>query len=138
MLVPAWCSILGCAFIGFALMSSVLPLFFLGYLVAGGLLSAYSGPLTALLQDVAPPAGRARTVALSLLLGHLLGDAFSPTLLGAIADVFGGINAGGLDRAFWLAPIAALGAGIVGLIGARHAQGDRDAMLAQIQQERTS
>jgi sugar phosphate permease len=135
MLVPAWCSLLGAVFIAVALVMPSLALFLLGYMVAGGLLSAYSGPLTALLQDVAPPAGRARAVALSLLLAHLLGDAFSPTLLGSIADMFGGVAAGGLDKAFFLAPIAAVAAGILGMSGARFAGRDRAAMLASIERE---
>ena len=52
------------------------------------LLTIYTGPSTAATQDVVPSALRASAVALSLLIAHLLGDAFAPTLVGKLASVF--------------------------------------------------
>jgi len=52
------------------------------------LLSVYTGPSTAAMQDVVPSALRASAVALSLLIAHLLGDAFAPTLVGVLATSF--------------------------------------------------
>ncbi len=52
------------------------------------LLTVYTGPSTAATQDVVPSALRASAVAISLLIAHLLGDAFAPTLVGKLAATF--------------------------------------------------
>jgi len=52
------------------------------------LLTVYTGPSTAATQDVVPSALRASAVAVSLLIAHLLGDAFAPTLVGKLAATF--------------------------------------------------
>ena len=49
------------------------------------LLTIYTGPSTAATQDVVPSALRASSVAISLLIAHLLGDAFAPTLVGVLS-----------------------------------------------------
>jgi hypothetical protein len=69
-----------------------------------------------------------------LLIAHLLGDAFSPTLVGVLARVFdptGGthfaLNAAGHDLAFAMlitCPPALAIAGLVGIFGARWMEGD--------------
>jgi MFS family permease len=104
-----------------------LPLFFLG----GVFLQAYNGPLSALMQDVAPPPLRAASVALSLIIAHVLGDAFAPALLGGLSDVLGRDTAGhGLlvsAMRFTLAPVI-LAAGLVALLGLRHVVPDMQAM----------
>ncbi len=93
--------------------SGFLPLFFISAL----LLSMYSGPLTAVTQDVVPPGVRALVVSVTLLIGHLFGDVTSPLIVGAISDHLGG-GAHGLSRALQVTcPIMLLCAGIVGLIG---------------------
>jgi hypothetical protein len=45
-----------------------------------------TGPLNTALVDAAPPAVRELGVGLNVLIIHLLGDAISPPLLGALAD----------------------------------------------------
>src|SRR5205807_1687119 len=52
------------------------------------LLTIYTGPSTAATQDVVPSALRASSVAISLLIAHLLGDAWSPTFVGVLATNF--------------------------------------------------
>jgi len=64
------------------------PIFFLG----GIFLNACNGPLTALMQDVVRPELRCATVAVSLIVAHVLGDAFSPLVLGALSDSLGDLN----------------------------------------------
>ncbi len=109
-----------------------LPLFLVAYTSAGALISVYGGPLSAMVQDVVRPAARARAVALQLLLAHVFGDAFAPPLLGFLSDQFGGSEAGGLEKALWLAPVAVIIAGLVCLIGCRYVGDDRQAMVKAV------
>ncbi len=98
------------------------------------LLTIYTGPSTAATQDVVPSVLRASAVAISLLIAHLLGDAFAPTLVGMLARAFDpthGLhfanNMGGQDLArallFTCTP-ALLMAGLVGIFGARWMKAD--------------
>ncbi|MGI8857260.1 MAG: spinster family MFS transporter [Thermomicrobiales bacterium] len=104
-----------------------LPLFFASALF----LSMYSGPLTALSQDVVPPAVRALVVSLTLLIGHLFGDVTSPLIVGVISDHLGG-GAHGLSRALLITcPIMLLCAGVVGLVGSRYVGHDLARMDAE-------
>src|SRR5438067_803523 len=98
------------------------------------LLSIYTGPSTAATQDVVPSVLRASAVAVSLLIAHLLGDAWSPTLGGTLATNFDpthGLHfkqsmAGqDLSQALLITCTPALAiAGLVGLFGARWMKGD--------------
>jgi MFS family permease len=109
---------------GFALF---LPFFFLSALF----LSSYSGPLTAVTQDVVSPAVRALVVSTTLLIGHLFGDVTSPLIVGAISDSLGG-GAHGLNRALlYTCPFLLVIAGIVGIIGSRVVRGDLASIEAQ-------
>jgi len=98
------------------------PIFFLG----GIFLNAYNGPMTALMQDVVRPELRCATVAVSLIVAHVLGDAFSPLVLGALSDSLGDLN-----RALelTLAPVILL-AGLVALRGLRGVDADVRAATA--------
>lgn len=80
-----------------------------------------TGPLNAVIVNVTRPAVRARAFALNIFLIHFLGDAVSPTILGAISDV------AGLRVALLLAPLTLALAGLLCLAGARHIEGDMDA-----------
>src|SRR5260370_4972800 len=93
------------------------------------LLTIYTGPSTAATQDVVPSVLRASAAAVSLLIAHLLGDAFAPTLVGVLAKAFDpthGLhfanNMGGQDLArallFTCTP-ALIIAGLMGTFGAR-------------------
>ena len=67
------------------------------------------------------PTLRARAFALNIFLIHILGDAISPTILGAISD------AAGLRAALSLAPLALVLSGALCLAGARGVERDMDA-----------
>jgi sugar phosphate permease len=129
--VPACGFLASGLMVALGLLAPSLPVFLVLYTIAGVLVSSYSGPLSALIQDVTPPASRGRAVALSQLISHLFGDAFAPTLIGIVSAALGGAGAGGLDRALWLAPAAAIVAGLIALAGCRYVEADRAAMLAE-------
>lgn len=105
-------------------LATCVPIFFLG----GILLQAYNGPMSALMQDVVPPQLRACAVAISLLLAHVLGDAFSPALVGGISDMLGHDLASALRITL---PPVILAAGIVAILGLRYVQPDVRAAEAQ-------
>ncbi|HEX6123662.1 MAG TPA: MFS transporter [Ktedonobacterales bacterium] len=67
------------------LASTALPIFVIAGLFATLALNLQAGPLTAAVQDATPPALRGTAVAIILLLGHLLGDVWAPTAVGAIS-----------------------------------------------------
>ena len=64
------------------------PALFLGVIS----LYLYSGPFTAITQNVVVPSLRASSVTLSLLMSHLLGDAASPFIVGWLSDRMGGLR----------------------------------------------
>lgn len=130
LLVPGVTMLAGGVAIALGLVAPSLPVFLVVYALAGALIQMQSAPFSAFQQDVVPPAARARAVALSLLLGHVFGDAFSPSLIGLLSEHLGGATGGGLERALWLAPLAAVLAGVAALFGARYAKADRERMLA--------
>jgi MFS family permease len=109
-------------------------LFALFFVIATIFITFYTGPSTAATQDVVPSASRASAVAITLLIAHALGDAFSPTLVGVLArhfDPTGGThfthNLAGHDLALAMlitcTPALAI-AGLVGIVGARWMKGD--------------
>ena len=71
------------------------------------------------------PAGiRATAFALNILCIHILGDAFSPTIIGYLAGWTS------FTVAFLLVAVAMTVAGIVWLLGAKHLKRDTDAATA--------
>ncbi len=109
-------------------------IFTIFFILTAFLLTIYTGPSTAATQDVAPSVLRASAVAISLLIAHLLGDAFAPTLVGTLAQVFDpshgqhfAHNIAGQDLAMALLVTcvpALIIAGLVGIFGARWMKGD--------------
>ncbi len=94
-------------------------------------LSLCLGPLNAVIQDIIVPNMRATAIGITLLLAHLLGDASSPLIVGAIADN----SRGGLGFALLItAPPCLLIAGIICLIGLRTVARDMEAMQKQLRQ----
>jgi MFS family permease len=102
--------------------------------VTAMLLAAFSGPSTAALQDAVPSWLRSSALAFSLLIGHLLGDAVSPAIVGVLATNFDPTHgehfrqalAGGdltLAIAYTCVPAIAI-AGLVGIVGARWLKSD--------------
>ncbi len=68
----------------------------------------YNGPINAILVNAVGSGLRARAFSLSILCIHLLGDAVSPTFVGALADL-----TGSLPAVIWVVPVAlVLGSGI--------------------------
>jgi sugar phosphate permease len=79
--------------------------FMLGAALTCVTLTFYAGPVVALIDDVVPRHFAATAQAGFLLISHLFGDAFAPTIIGALADVVG--QPTGLRRAFLLPVFAA-------------------------------
>ncbi|HEV8356992.1 MAG TPA: MFS transporter [Gemmatimonadales bacterium] len=78
--------------------------------LANFFLWCYNGPINAIIVNSVPAAMRARAVSISILSIHLLGDAISPTMIGAISD-----RTGNLMNGVALIPVMMLvGAGIWG------------------------
>ncbi|HJT54975.1 MAG TPA: MFS transporter [Ktedonobacteraceae bacterium] len=123
----------------FALAVSVhdLRIFSIFFILTTLLILFYQGPSTAATQDVVPSILRASAVAVSLLIAHLLGDAFAPSLVGTLATVFDPTHGqhfahsvGGQDLSHALlitCTPALVIAGLVGIFGARWMKADVEA-----------
>jgi MFS transporter, Spinster family, sphingosine-1-phosphate transporter len=119
--------------------------FIVAFFITAMLINVYNGPSTAATQDVVPSALRASAVAISLLLAHLLGDAFAPSLVGVLAKSFdpthGGhftnyLAGGDLSLAMLVTCVPTLVvAGLVGIFGARWMKSD---IAAAIQTDKVS
>lgn len=117
-----------------ALTTRNLLLFTIFFALTTLLLMIYSGPSTAATQDVVPSALRASSVSISLLIAHLLGDAFAPSLIGVLATSFDPTQGGhfqnylagqDLNLALLLTCTPALViAGLIGIFGARWMESD--------------
>jgi hypothetical protein len=129
---------------------------FLGVFVAIALMFTNSGPCHAIIANVVMPNMRAVACAVALAAVHLLGDIWSPTLMGWVADTFGqadsmatpfgralaaigavpkaqpGRDAENLTAALLTALPALVIAGIVLLSGARHLPREMALMLAKL------
>jgi MFS family permease len=81
-----------------------------------------TGPVNTILANVSPPALRSSGFALNILCIHALGDAISPPVIGAVADV------SSLAVGFLVVSAFILLAGVFWLLGSRHLQ--RDTALA--------
>lgn len=108
------------------------------------LLNMYAGPSLAAIQDIVPSGLRASAVAIAAFIGHLLGDAFSPSLVGFLAisldptrgqHFLAGMAGYDLSMALlYTCPPALAIAGIIGIIGARWVKTDMaKAQLADAQ-----
>lgn len=86
-----------------------------------------TGPTNTILANVTHPLLRAPGFALNILIIHLLGDAISPPVMGAIAD------ASNLDWAFRFVSVMVLIGGLFWLMGAKHLE--RDTALAPMRLE---
>lgn len=84
-----------------------------------------TGPSNAALANVAGPQVRATAFALNILIIHLLGDALSPPLLGAIA------GRSNMNVAFLVISVAMLISGIIWLFGMKYLAADTAAVESQ-------
>ena len=88
------------------------------YMVAAQLcLFLSTGPINAAIVNLVIASERATAIALSVFAIHLLGDALSPLMVGALSDAFS------LQQAVKILPVAALVGGVIWIWAAR-AQGD--------------
>ncbi len=104
-------------------------LFTIFFVITTILLTFYQGPSTAALQDVAPSFLRATALSIVLLIAHLLGDAFSPSIVSVLAATFDpthglhfkdALAGGDLSLALLVTCTPALViAGLIGIFGAR-------------------
>lgn len=108
--------------------------FTLFFVITTILLTFYQGPSTAALQDVVPSFLRATALSIVLLIAHLLGDAFSPSIVSVLAASFdpthglhfkNALAGGDLSLALLVTCVPALVlAGLIGIFGARWMGGD--------------
>jgi MFS family permease len=89
----------------------------------GVLTVCYLPPATAVTQDVVHPGQRALSWGLCVFCMYLLGGAYSPWIVGALTDSFGG-GAAGLERALQLVPATGIGAALLFWAGSRRYVGD--------------
>jgi MFS transporter, Spinster family, sphingosine-1-phosphate transporter len=118
--------------IGVATHNIVLYGFF--FFLTALLLNLYLGPGAAAICDVVPSSLRASATAISLFASNLLGNAFAPLLVGALANALDPThgqhfahNVAGVDISLALAytcPAALAIAGVVGIVGSRWVKGD--------------
>jgi MFS family permease len=111
--------LIGAPFVVLGLFTSSLPLLYISLAIGTSLNAAYAGPVLAALHDVVGDLAHATATGAYFFLVHFLGDAFSPTIVGWIADRTGSLRIG-MSVA---AGVAVLGgvAALVGLKGAAEA-----------------
>jgi MFS transporter, Spinster family, sphingosine-1-phosphate transporter len=106
-----------------------LTIFTIFFILSSFLITIYQGPSTAALTDVVPARLRSTAVCVVLLIAHLLGDAFSPSIVGVITGALDPTHGGhfaqniaGHDLAQALlitcAPALVI-AGLIGIFGSR-------------------
>ena len=83
-----------------------------------------TGPSNAALANVSAPRVRATAFAANILIIHLLGDAISPPILGAIGGRWD------MNVAFFVVSLAMLVSGVVWLLGMKYLAADTDAVKA--------
>jgi sugar phosphate permease len=81
----------GSVLIGLALVAPQ-PWFVLLFLLTVISLYLYSGPFTAIGQNVVVPSLRGSAVTITLLVAHLFGDAFAAAIVGFLSDTLGGLQ----------------------------------------------
>jgi MFS family permease len=84
-----------------------------------------TGPCNAILVNVVHPAMRSTAFAINIFIVHILGDIWSPILIGAIDDATGG----NLTAGMLLTVVAIGGGGLFFLGGARYLEADQRAAL---------
>lgn len=146
--------LLGAPLIALALISPSVVVFLPFFFLTGMLLNVYNGPLSAISQDVVRPELRAMSVAITLLIGHLLGDATAPFQIGLLINKLTGhplfdlLNQSGsglksldptgsytAEAMLITMPVILALAGLVGLIGSRFVKKDLSA-IESTRQER--
>ena len=107
-----------------ALSIHTLDAFLAVFTIAIVCLSLCLGPIQAILQDITPPDIRSTAIGLALLLGHLLGDAASPLIVGIISQTSHSLGFALLITA----PTCLFLAGLICLIGIKTVAKDMQAL----------
>ncbi|HLG75669.1 MAG TPA: MFS transporter, partial [Ktedonobacteraceae bacterium] len=131
MIVTAVAFLVGAPLTWLALSLHNLPLFIAIFVVAIICLSMCLGPIQAIIQDITTPDIRSTAVGLALLLAHLLGDAASPIIVGAISDQAHSIGFALLVTG----PTCLFLAGIASLFGLRTVAADMRKMQEQLHKQ---
>lgn len=127
MTVAALAFLLGAPLTWLALSFHQLSAFVAAFVAAIICLSMCLGPIQAIIQDITTPDIRSTAIGLALLLGHLLGDASSPLIVGWIS------NAHSLGFALLVTgPTSLFLAGLICLIGIKTVAGDIKAMREHV------
>ena len=111
--VAGWTTLFGAVMIILLLQLTSAPLVVLLLAVCEVGLWAYLGPIWALFVNAVHPLHRTRAAAIAVFIEHLLGDAASPSIIGAVSDRVG------LSVAMVIVPATWTLAGIVWLGGSR-------------------
>lgn len=111
--VAGWTTLVGAVLLILLLQLENAPLAILLLAVCEVGLWAYLGPIWALFVNAVHPLHRTRAAAIAVFIEHLLGDAASPSIIGAVSDRVG------LSVAMVIVPAAWTLAGIVWLGGSR-------------------
>jgi MFS transporter, Spinster family, sphingosine-1-phosphate transporter len=105
LLVSATATIVAAPFVWFALTTASSSMYLVCMVIAQLLMFLSTGPINASIVDLVLPGQRASAVALEIFAIHLLGDAISPYLIGAVSD------ASSLAQAVKIVPVAVIIAG---------------------------
>jgi len=101
-IVPTW----------YALTESAAPAYIMWFFIAEFLLFLSTSPVNVVIVNSVPVGARAMAMAVSIFVIHLLGDAISPPIIGALAD------ASSLARAVLVVPAAVALSGIIWIVTA--------------------
>jgi MFS transporter, Spinster family, sphingosine-1-phosphate transporter len=111
--------LLAAPFVWMALTTTAPVAYALYMVIAQFLIFVSTGPINAVIVNLASPLERASAIALSVFAIHLLGDVISPPIIGALSDV------SSLGEAVKIVPVVVLVSGLVWCLAA-HAQRVRD------------
>ena len=106
-------TLIAAPFVWVALTTASSSLYLASMIIAQFLLFLSTGPVNAAIVNLVSPFERATAVALSVFSIHMLGDAISPLLIGAISD------ASSLAQAVKIVPLAVLASGALWVVAAR-------------------
>jgi MFS family permease len=113
----------GAVFVSVALLAPA-AWFVPAFLLAVVCLSLFTGPFTAISQNVVVPSLRASAVTVTLLIAHLFGDSYAPAAVGLLSDALGGLQLALLI----VSPILLLVAAGLAMLALRSIQSDTAAM----------
>jgi len=123
--------LIGAVFITIALLSPLnigpIPIFIPAFLVTAICLNLYSGPFTALAQNVVSPALRASAVTMLLFVAHVLGDSHSTFDVGFLSDRLGSLQTALLITS----PTLLVAAALVAATGLGSVRSDTEKMEAE-------